>query len=97
MKNSLYLISFVFTCLVSCGLYANDGNPDPCLIKGQVLDAVTKKPVSGVVVSAMVPGDPILKKRLPMWMVIIFSRNFPPAMSTCDLKKRVIRNTNTRK
>jgi len=57
MKISFYFVFFLLTCLVSCGLYANDGNTDPCLIKGQVVDAVTKKPVSGVVVSAMVPGD----------------------------------------
>ena len=57
MKVSFYFVFFLLTCLVSCGLYANDGNTDPCLIKGQVVDAVTKKPVSGVVVSAMVPGD----------------------------------------
>ncbi len=57
MKISFYLIFFVFVCLISCGLYASDGNPEPYLIKGQVLDAVTKKPVSGVVVSAMVPGN----------------------------------------
>ena len=57
MKISFYLLFFVFTCLVSCGLYASDGATDPCLIKGQVLDAITKKPVSGVVVSAMIPGD----------------------------------------
>ena len=62
MKISFYLIFFLFTCLISCGLYANSGNPDPCLIKGQVLDAVTKKPVSGVVVSAVVPGDPESKE-----------------------------------
>jgi len=57
MKISFYLVFFLFTCLVSCGLYASDGKTDPCLIKGQVLDAVTKKPVQGVVVSAGVPGD----------------------------------------
>jgi Carboxypeptidase regulatory-like domain len=62
MKISFYLIFFLFTCLISCGLYANSGNPEPCLIKGQVLDAVTKKPVSGVVVSAVVPGDPESKE-----------------------------------
>jgi hypothetical protein len=64
MKISFYLLFFVFTCLVSCGLYASDGNTDPCLIKGQVVDAVTKKPVSGVVVSAMVPGDPSSKEAI---------------------------------
>jgi hypothetical protein len=58
MKISFYLVFFVFICLVSCGLYASDGKTDPCLIKGQVVDAITKKPVSGVVVSAIVPGDP---------------------------------------
>jgi hypothetical protein len=57
MKISFYFVFFLLTCVVSCGLYANDGNTDPCLIKGQVVDAVTKKPVSGVVVSAVVPGD----------------------------------------
>jgi hypothetical protein len=62
MKISFYLIFFFFTCLISCGLYASSGNPEPCLIKGQVLDAVTKKPVSGVVVSAVVPGDPESKE-----------------------------------
>jgi len=58
MKISFYLGFFVLTCLVSCGLYASDGKTDPCLIRGQVLDAITKKPVSGVVVSVIVPGDP---------------------------------------
>lgn len=32
------------------------------MIKGQVLDAVTKKPVSGVIVSAVAPGDPSYKE-----------------------------------
>src|SRR3954470_13613132 len=62
MKIPLYLSFLVSTCLVSCGLYASDGTTDPCLIKGQVLDAVTKKPVSGVIVSAVVPGDPSFKE-----------------------------------
>jgi hypothetical protein len=62
MKISFYLAFFVFTCLVSCGLYASDGKSDPCLIKGQVVDAVTKKPVSGVVVSVIVPGEPSSKE-----------------------------------
>ena len=62
MKISSYLLFFAFTCVVSCGLYASDGTTDPCLIKGQVLDAVTKKPVSGVIVSAVVPGDPSFKE-----------------------------------
>ena len=62
MKTSFYLFFFLFSCLVSCGLYASDGKSDPCLIKGQVVDAVTKKPVSGVTVSAVVPGDPASKE-----------------------------------
>jgi hypothetical protein len=62
MKISFYLVFFLFTCLVSCGLYASDGKSEPCLIKGQVLDAVTKKPVCGVVVSVMIPGDPSYKE-----------------------------------
>jgi hypothetical protein len=62
MKISFYLVFFLFTFLVSCGLYASDGKSGPCLIKGQVVDAVTKKPVSGMVVSAVVPGDPASKE-----------------------------------
>ena len=62
MKISFYLVFFLFTFLVSCGLYASDGKTDPCLIKGQVLDAITKRPVQGVVVSAVVPGDPASKE-----------------------------------
>jgi Carboxypeptidase regulatory-like domain len=57
MKITFYLAFFVLVCMISCGLYASDGKADPCLIKGQVLDAITKKPVSGVLVSAMFPGD----------------------------------------
>src|SRR5207344_954639 len=63
MKFTFYLVFFVFTCMLSCGLYASDGKAEPC-IKGQVLDAVTKKPVPGVVVSAMFPGDPTSKEVL---------------------------------
>jgi Carboxypeptidase regulatory-like domain len=62
MKISFYLVLFLFTSLVTCGLYASDGKTDPCLIKGQVVDAKTKKPVSGVLVSAVVPGDPASKE-----------------------------------
>jgi hypothetical protein len=57
MKYSFYLLFFVFICLISCGLYASDGKTDPCRIKGQVVDAVTKRPVSGVLVSVSIPGD----------------------------------------
>jgi hypothetical protein len=64
MKISFYLVFFLFTFLVSCGLYASDGKTDPCMIRGQVLDAVTKKPVCGVVVSAIVPGDPASKEAI---------------------------------
>ena len=63
MKLAFYLVFFVFVCMLSGGLYASDGKAEPC-IKGQVLDAVTKKPVSGVVVSAMIPGDPTSKEVL---------------------------------
>ena len=56
MKISFYIVFFLFVCMISCGLYASNGKAEPC-IKGQVLDAVTKKPVSGVIVSAMFPGD----------------------------------------
>ncbi|HTS45149.1 MAG TPA: carboxypeptidase-like regulatory domain-containing protein [Puia sp.] len=43
-------LSFVYA------LKAADGRSEPFLIQGQVTDAITKKPVSGVVVSAITPG-----------------------------------------
>jgi hypothetical protein len=61
MKISFYIVFFIFVCMISCGLYASNGKTDPC-IRGQVLDAVTKKPVSGVLVSAISPGDLIPKE-----------------------------------
>jgi hypothetical protein len=52
MKKYFSLLFLVSFSLLACKLYASDGKSGPCVIKGQVLDAVTKKPVSGVVVSA---------------------------------------------
>jgi hypothetical protein len=61
MKISFYIVFFLFVSMISCGLYASNGKTEPC-IRGQVLDAVTKKPVSGVVVSAISPGDLVPKE-----------------------------------
>jgi hypothetical protein len=58
MKKSLLLLFVAVLALVSGSLYAACGpsSSGPCLIKGQVLDAVTKKPVSGVMVYALISG-----------------------------------------
>ncbi|HEY4155744.1 MAG TPA: carboxypeptidase-like regulatory domain-containing protein, partial [Puia sp.] len=48
------MIPITFCC---CNLYASNGKTGPCLIRGQVVDAITKKPVSGVVVSAVITGN----------------------------------------
>ncbi len=50
------LLLFAFTAK------ASDCKSEPCMIQGQVMDAVTKKPVSGVVVSATAPGTPNQKE-----------------------------------
>ncbi len=57
MKNYLGLFFLIVVSFVTCSLYASDGKSGPCLIRGQVVDAITKKPVSGVLVSAEVSGN----------------------------------------
>ncbi|MDP4130801.1 MAG: carboxypeptidase-like regulatory domain-containing protein [Bacteroidota bacterium] len=57
MRNYINLLFLVVLSFLACNIYARDGKSGPCLIKGQVVDAVTKKPVSGVVVSAIVSGN----------------------------------------
>lgn len=57
MRNHIYFLILVVFSFTAGNLYAGVGKSGPCLIKGQVLDAVTKKPVSGVVVSAGVSGN----------------------------------------
>jgi Carboxypeptidase regulatory-like domain len=47
-KHLIFSLSLAIICLQ---LHASGGTAAPCLLKGQVTDAVTKKPVSGVVVS----------------------------------------------
>jgi len=47
----------VLISLSTGSLFAGSGKSGPCLIRGQVLDAITKKPVSGVVVSAVISGN----------------------------------------
>ena len=57
MRNHIYFLILVVFSFTAGNLYAGVEKSGPCLIKGQVLDAVTKKPVSGVVVSAGVSGN----------------------------------------
>ena len=52
-KQPLLLIALV---LFAFAAKASDGRSEPCLIQGHVMDAITKKPVSGVVVSASALG-----------------------------------------
>jgi hypothetical protein len=54
MKKYLYFL--VLISFSTGSLFAGSGKSGPCLIRGQVLDAITKKPVSGVVVSAVISG-----------------------------------------
>jgi len=88
MKVSFYLVFFLFTCLVSCGLYASDGKTDPCLVKGQVVDAVTKKPVCGVVVSAMVPGDQTTREAVTDMDGYYFFKQLPAAHINLRFEKK---------
>ena len=58
MKNKTLYKYFILSFLLAIGnlpVFAFCGS-DPCLLKGQVTDAITKKPVSGVVVSAVTNG-----------------------------------------
>jgi hypothetical protein len=64
MKNYFCLLFLISIALLSCNLYASEGKSGACLIKGQVVDAVTKKPVSGVVVSAVVSGNATPKEAI---------------------------------
>jgi hypothetical protein len=64
MKNRIHTLLLVAFSLFACSVYANNGFSGPCLIRGQVVDAVTKKPVSGVVVSAVVSGKPNQKEAI---------------------------------
>lgn len=57
MRNHIYFLILIVSSFTAGNLYAGVVKSGPCLIKGQVLDAVTKKPVSGVVVSAGVSGN----------------------------------------
>ena len=56
MKNLEKLLGLMIVCfLITSIVRANTEKPD-ALLHGYVTDAVTKKPVSGVVVSATAPG-----------------------------------------
>ena len=54
VRQPLFLIGLVAIAAVA---RASDGRSEPCLIQGHVMDAVTKKPLSGVVVSVSAPGS----------------------------------------
>ncbi len=57
MKKYLGLFFLIVVSFLTCSLFASNGKSGPCLIRGQVVDAITKKPVSGVLVSAEVSGN----------------------------------------
>ena len=57
MTRNKSLLLTIFLAVCGLPLMAFCGKTDPCLLKGQVTDAVTKKPVSGVVVSVIVDGS----------------------------------------
>ncbi len=57
MKKYLGLFFLIVASFLACSLFASNGKSGPCLIRGQVVDAITKKPVSGVLVSAEVSGN----------------------------------------
>ncbi|HTQ29221.1 MAG TPA: carboxypeptidase-like regulatory domain-containing protein [Puia sp.] len=52
MKKSTSVLLMVAILLLSHSSRADSGKPDPCLLQGYVTDAVTRKPVAGVLVSA---------------------------------------------
>src|SRR5882724_4387906 len=56
MKSNKQIILLLATVFCAFSAKAIGGKAEPCLIQGQVMDAVTKKPISGVVVSATAPG-----------------------------------------
>lgn len=57
MKKYFRLFFLIVVSFLTCNLYASNWKSGPCLIRGQVVDAITKKPVSGVLVSAEVSGN----------------------------------------
>jgi hypothetical protein len=58
MKKYIYILFLIPVSFFAGKALGSVGKGDsgPCLIRGQVVDAITKKPVSGVVVSALVSG-----------------------------------------
>jgi hypothetical protein len=56
MKKCKHLVLLITIGLFAFAAKASDGRSEPCMIQGHVMDAVTKKPISGVVVSATSPG-----------------------------------------
>jgi Carboxypeptidase regulatory-like domain len=56
MKKIKQLLLLLIWLSFAYAVKAADGRSEPCLIQGQVTDAITKKPVSGVIVSAIAPG-----------------------------------------
>jgi len=56
MKKNKQVILVLASVFFAFSAKAIGGKAEPFLIQGQVMDAVTKKPISGVVVSATAPG-----------------------------------------
>ena len=57
MKNAKLMFLMTGLLVMAFLAKASDGkSSNPCLLQGYVKDAVTKRPVSGVVVSASAPG-----------------------------------------
>jgi len=56
MKKNKQTTLLIAMILFAFSAMASGGNSEPCLIQGHVMDAITKKPISGVVVSATAPG-----------------------------------------
>jgi hypothetical protein len=56
MKNCKQAFLLIATVFFAFSAKAIGGKAEPTLIQGQVMDAITKKPISGVVVSATAPG-----------------------------------------
>lgn len=92
MKNKIHFLVVVLFSLLTCNLFASEGRTGPCLIKGQVLDAITKKPVSGVVVSAVVSGNTKQKEAITDKEGYYFFEQLPSNHVSLRFEKKGYRN-----